>query len=682
MAASSTTRERKEKKQYEGIKITKKREAHALIYNFCYKFAHHFSRGSDKMRLFKKLDIFIFKSYSLLFIGTFFICLFIFMMQFMWLHIDKLIGKGLSIDVLAQFFFYASLTLMPMSLPLAILLASLITFGNFGERFELLSMKAAGISLIRIFQPTAIFALLLSAGSFYFQNVTSPNASKKLAALLYSMKQKSPELEIPEGIFYNEIPGYNLFVEKKNKETGMLYGVMIYNNTNSYEDTQIVLADSALLQSTADKMHLRLTLYQGERFQNMKGQNSALSTTNIPYMRETFIQETDLIAFDANFNALDASSLSRNAQTKNILQIRQGIDSITALKDSTGRAAYKEAQLTFMNKANSVNKQDSTKITAATPQPFDSMVVKLSPEMKQQVFQKAAYKGANATSDYEFRQYNTDDLNKALRLHWVEFNKKITLSLACLIFFFIGAPLGAIIRKGGLGVPVVVSVAIFIFYYIINVSGEKMAKSGEWNVTFGMWMSSMILIPIGAFLTYKANNDSVVFNIEAYQNFFKKLLGLRVNRHISCKEVIIDDPDYPQVAKQIEELTARCRDYALRNKLKRAPNYFRLFFSYQTDHEMIDVCNRLEELVTILSNSRDAAILEYLNRLPVLSPHAHTRPFERKRLNQLLGIILPAGLFFYFRIWFYRLRLYKDLTNIQTYGARINQRIETIITTK
>ena len=241
------------------------------------------------MRLFKKLDIFIFKAYALLFVGTFFICLFVFMMQFMWLHIDKLIGKGLSIDVLAQFFFYASLTLVPMSLPLAILLASLITFGNFGERFELLSMKAAGISLIRIFQPTAILALLLSAGSFYFQNVTSPNATKKLAALIYSMKQKSPELEIPEGIFYNEIPGYNLFVEKKNKETGMLYGVMIYNNTNSYEDTQIVLADSARLQSTADKKHLQLTLYQGERFQNMKGQNSALSNANIPYMRETFI---------------------------------------------------------------------------------------------------------------------------------------------------------------------------------------------------------------------------------------------------------------------------------------------------------------------------------------------------------------------------------------------------------
>lgn len=633
------------------------------------------------MRLFKKLDIFIFKAYALLFVGTFFICLFVFMMQFMWLHIDKLIGKGLSIDVLAQFFFYASLTLVPMSLPLAILLASLITFGNFGERFELLSMKAAGISLIRIFQPTAILALLLSAGSFYFQNVTSPNATKQLAALLYSIKQKSPELEIPEGIFYNEIPGYNLFVEKKNKETGMLYGVMIYNNTNSYEDTQIVLADSARLQSTADKQHLMLTLYQGERFQNLKGQNSALSNANIPYMRETFIEETDLIAFDSNLKTMDASLLSKNAQTKNIVQIRSDIDSIVALKDSVGRAAYNEAQLSFMKKATSVSKQDSARVQAVTPLPFDSVLAKLTPENKQQIIQKAAYKGANATSDYEFRQYTTNDVNRALRLHWVEYNKKMTLSLACLIFFFIGAPLGAIIRKGGLGVPVVVSVAIFIFYYIINVSGEKMAKSGEWNVTFGVWMSSAILMPIGAFLTYKANKDSVVFNFEAYQAFFKKLLGLRVTRHIYRKEVIINDPDYPVAKEQIQELLEHCREYAAKNRLRLAPNYFKLFFTDQTDHEMTEVCNRLEDLVVVLSNSRDAAILEYLNKLPVLSPHAHTRPFERKKLNQLLGVLVPLGLFFYFRIWFYRLRLYKDLNNIQTYGERIINRIENIITT-
>lgn len=625
------------------------------------------------MRLFKKLDLFIFKAYSLLFVGTFFICLFVFMMQFMWLHIDKLIGKGLSIDVLAQFFFYAALTLVPMSLPLAILLASLITFGNFGERFELLSMKAAGISLIRIFQPTALFALVLTAASFYFQNVTSPNATKQLAALLYSMKQKSPELEIPEGIFYNEIKGYNLFVEKKNKENGMLYGVMIYDNSGSYDDTQIVLADSARLQSTADKQHLLLTLYRGERFQSMKGSNAALKGSNTPYMRETFIEEQDLIAFDGGFNALDASLLSGNAQTKNIIQIQRGIDSITVLKDSVGRAAYSEAQLSFMNKRTSVSKNDSAKIVTQTALPFDSLLAKLSTDKLQTVIQSAAYKGANANSNYEFKRYNTNDMNKALRLHRVEFHKKLTLSLACIIFFFIGAPLGAIIRKGGLGVPVVVSVVIFIFYYIINVSGEKMAKSGEWNIPFGMWLSSMVLMPIGAFLTYKANKDSVVFNMEAYQSFFRKLFGLRESRHLARKEVVIDEPCYPEVKEKLAQLDDLCRTYAESHKLKRLPNYIGIFFRESTDKEMDRICDLLEDIVAELANSRSSAVLDSVNNLPVIQPQAHCRPFAHKTLNKTAGIIFPIGFVLFFRIWRYRIRLERDLAGIRSTANRLQQ---------
>lgn len=273
------------------------------------------------MKFIKKIDIFVFKAYSLLFVGTFFICLFIFMMQFMWRYVDELIGKGLTLDVLAHFFYYAGLTLIPMSLPLAILLASLITFGNLGERFELLSMKAAGIPLIRILQPIIIFNILLCIGSFYFQNVTGPEAQKKFYTLIYSMKQKSPELEIPEGIFYSEIPGYNIFVEKKGKENGMLYGVMIYSTTDGYEDAQIVLADSAELKTTADEKHLMLTMYAGERFRNMQAQGNMMARANVPYMRETFIQETDLIPFDNNFNMMDANVFSGSAQTKNLREI-------------------------------------------------------------------------------------------------------------------------------------------------------------------------------------------------------------------------------------------------------------------------------------------------------------------------------------------------------------------------
>ena len=633
------------------------------------------------MRFIKKIDIFILKAYSLLFVGTFFICLFIFMMQFMWRYVDELIGKGLTLDVLAHFFYYAGLTLMPMSLPLAILLASLITFGNLGERFELLSMKAAGIPLVRILRPLIIFNSLLCVGSFYFQNVTGPDAQKKLSTLVYSMKQKSPELEIPEGIFYSEIPGYNIFVEEKGKENGMLYGVMIYSTTDGYEDAQIVLADSAELQTTADEKHLMLTLYAGERFRNMQAQGNMMARTNVPYMRETFIKEIDLIPFDSNFDMMDANLFSRNAQTKNLKEIEAGIDSLEHRSDSTGRALFSYLQNSTYRRRTGVKKEDSLKIINQTVS-FDSVYSKLSTEQQQNIMRSAMQKSTVATNEYEFRGLISKDIDQSMRTHWVEWHKKFTLSLACLFFFFIGAPLGAIIRKGGLGVPVVVSVAIFIFYYIVNVSGEKMAKSGEWVPWFGEWLSSMVLCPIGIFLTYKANKDSAVFNIEAYVSVIRRILGLRLSRHIARKEVIIHDPDYPATKAGLNELATDWQHYAQKVNLRRPPSYIRIFFRNIDDKEAMALNERMESLITILSNSRDAAILDTLNKFPIISVHAHTRPFHNYKWNIVLGIVFPLGVFFYFRIWIYRLRLYKDISQIRKCCGLIAGRIDKILQTE
>lgn len=629
------------------------------------------------MKFIKKIDIFVFKAYSLLFVGTFFICLFIFMMQFMWRYVDELIGKGLTLDVLAHFFYYAGLTLIPMSLPLAILLASLITFGNLGERFELLSMKAAGIPLIRILQPIIIFNILLCIGSFYFQNVTGPEAQKKFYTLIYSMKQKSPELEIPEGIFYSEIPGYNIFVEKKGKENGMLYGVMIYSTTDGYEDAQIVLADSAELKTTADEKHLMLTMYAGERFRNMQAQGNMMARANVPYMRETFIQETDLIPFDNNFNMMDANVFSGSAQTKNLREIETGLDSLAHKSDSIGRSLFAYLQNTTYRRKVNIASQDSTKIARQTLN-FDTLYSQLTVSQQQSILRNAMQKSTVATNEYEFRGLISKDIDQSTRTHWVEWHKKFTLSLACLFFFFIGAPLGAIIRKGGLGVPVVISVTIFIFYYIINVSGEKMAKSGEWVPWFGEWLSSMVLCPIGIFLTYKANKDSAVFNIEAYINVIRKILGLRISRHIARKEVIIHDPDYPVVKTELMALSQEWQAYAQKSRLRLPPNYLHIFFHNIDDHEVISLSRKMENLITILSNSRDAAILDALNKLPIVSTHAHTRPFHNYKWNMVLGIIFPVGIFFYFRIWRYRLRLYKDIQQIKKYSAFIAERIKKI----
>lgn len=630
------------------------------------------------MRIFKKLDIFILKDYLLLFAGTFFICLFIFMMQFMWRYLEELVGRGLSMDVLMKFFYYSGLTLVPMSLPMAVLLASLISFGNMGERLELLAMKASGVPLVRILQPVFVFSLCVCAGSFYFQNKVGPEATKQLATLVWSMKQKSPELEIPEGVFYSEIPGYNLYVHHKDTRTGMLYGVMIYSNKEGYEDAEIVLADSARLQSTADKRHLKLTLMHGERFRNMDSQGGGnMLRASVPYMRESFVREVDLIPFDANFNLMDASLFSGNAQTKGLHDIRLGIDSLRQVSDSTAHAIAASTMDNYLNKSLPTGMSDSARIVKECDKalPLDSAYARLTDEQRTSAWRTAQNRAESLRSEYDFRAIITADVNMSLRRHRMEEQKKFTLSLACLLFFFIGAPLGAIIRKGGLGLPVVVSVLIFICYYVVNVSGEKMAKTGEWSVLSGIWLSSCVLLPVGIFLTQRANKDSAVFNIEGYRAFVRHLFGLRVSRALNRKEVIIHDPQYRRLASDLQQLSADCQAYNQQAHLVRIPSYLRIFFHYREDREVERLSGRLEALIEELHNSRDNSILMYINMYPILEPDAHTRPFHSARLNVCAGLFFLLGLFFWLRIWRYRMRLWNDMNSIQKINTLIIDRI-------
>ncbi len=635
------------------------------------------------MRIIKKLDIFLLKAFLQLFAGTFFVCLFVFMMQFTWRYTDELIGKGLSYEVLAKFFWYSGLTLVPMSLPLAILLASLITFGNMGENLELLSMKTAGIPLIRILCPLLACVFLISCVSFYFQNSIGPEATKKLAALVWSMKRKSPELEIPEGQFYSAIPGYNIFVEHKDKDTGMLYGMMIYTNSGNFEDIQIVLADSARLQSTADKKHLQLTLYSGERFRNMDAQSGNRMRVSIPYMRETFHDEVDLILFDAEFDLMNSDLFSHNAAAKDLRSIEVGIDSLHHRIDSIGHAIYGTQLRGAMKRDMGVNKTDTAEVTKlmAVNENFDSAYLKLPQERQQAALRNAKSSVKQLQSEYDFRSMIAAEDNRALNIHYVEWHKKFTLSLACFAFFFIGAPLGAIIRKGGLGVPVIISVTFFIFYYIINVSGEKMAKSGQWYVPFGAWLSSMVLFPIGAFLTYKANNDSIVFNVEGYKMFFVRLLGLRVTRKLSRKEIVIHDPRYGLIIEELEQMIVDCGEYRKTQHLRRLPSYIKMFFSDLEDDGVKRISEHLDALVDELHNSQDNHIIAMINDMPILSTSEHLQPFEQKRWNVACGIVFPIGILLYIRTVRYRIRLYDDMKRVQNTSERIINRINKTILT-
>lgn len=627
----------------------------------------------------KKLDIFIARQFALLFVGTFFICQFVLMMQFLWMYIDKLIGKGLSMEIMAQFFWYMGLMLVPQALPLAILLSSLITFGNLGESSELTAIKASGTSLMQAFRSLILISTFICFGSFYFQNNIGPEANMKIAQLLISIKQKSPEVEIPEGIFYDGISGTNIYVQKKDVNTGKLYGVMVYKMSDSYEDATIILADSGMLQSTAEKKHLIMTLWSGEWFENMQASELG-NTASVPYRRESFITKQIVDNFDGDFNLTDATSLSNNARAKSLTQIRQDIDSLNHEYDSIGRAYYRDAKLSLY-RTDSISKTDSVRaVRMAGAQTFnyDSLFNKLSMDKRQETVNQALAQVQAAVKDLEYKSMITDDGDYIIRQHQIETINKFTVALSCLIFFFIGAPLGAIIRKGGLGVPVIISVLVFIVYYILDNSGYRMARGGMWAVWFGKGLAPGVLIPIAIFVTYKANNDSVVFNFDLYRDLFRQMFGLRVKRHFFGKEVIINDPIYPEDAVQLQQITQKIRIYSKEHNLKTAPNVIKVFFKYRPDHEIERINQLLETVIEDLSNTKDKQILKDLNSYPVLAVKAHTRPFERKWMNVIGGVFLPTGIFFYLRMWRFRLRLLRDLRIIMQTNSEIINRIQEI----
>lgn len=623
----------------------------------------------------KKLDIYIIKQFGMLFIGAFFICLFVLMMQFLWKYVNDLIGKGLSLDVLAQFFWYMALMLVPQALPLALLLSSLISYGNLGENSELTAIKAAGVSLVQSFRSLIVVAVLIMFASFYFQNNIGPDANRKLGQLLVSMKQKSPELEIPEGIFYNGIPQCNLYVEKKNLETGKLYGVMIYRMTDSFEDAAIILADSAMLQSTEEKKHLVLTLWSGEWFENMRSQELA-GSASVPYRRETFFHKTIVIDFDGDFNMMDAGAFSNNAKTKGIGQISRDLDSLNLVYDSIGIAYYKDVQITYGNaNIKPAEKKQAKALFQKEKLNIDSVFAKLSNEQKANVINSALSRVQQQMTDLEFKSLLTSDGDKLIRQHKIEMINKFIMALSCLLFFFIGAPLGAIIRKGGLGVPIIISVVVFIIFYILNNTGYRMARGGMWTIWFGESLAPVVLIPLACWVTYKANNDSTVFNIDIWRNVMMKMLGLRIKRHIASKEVIIEDPAYERDAEILQQLTADIKAYSVAHNLKSPPNIVKVFFRYQPDHKIERISEELEAVIEDLANTRDKVIMTELNKYPILATKAHTRPFERKWMNIAAAIIVPLGIFFYCRMWRFRLRLWHDLKIIVQANETIVERI-------
>ncbi|PIE86366.1 MAG: permease [Bacteroidia bacterium] len=480
----------------------------------------------------KKIHKFVLKSYVGPLVLTFFISMFVLLMQFLWKYIDDLVGKGLEMSVITELLSYASFGLIPMALPLAILLASLMTFGNLGENYELIAMKSAGVSLLHIMSPLVILTIIISVGAFFFSNNILPYTNLKTASLLYDIKRQRPELNIKEGIFNNDIENYTIRIGKKNRETNMLYNFMLYDHSENRGNCSVTVSDSAEMYVTKDEKYIVLTLYHGHSYQEMEEKNrDNVRKQKFPHRQSKFDKQR--LIFDTKSFELDRTDdelFKHNYQMKNLSELNYAIDSLN--KSLAKRKTYFFQNILSHNffRSERMPLNDSVKQTydldTIRAISVDSIYNSLSKTQKANIIAVSSNYASSTKSYIKSTKQDFVGKQRWIRKHEIEWHRKFSLSFACFIFFFIGAPLGAIIRKGGLGMPVVVSVVFFIVYYIISLTGEKFVRESIIAAVEGMWISSFILLPLGIFLTYKAANDSVIMNINTYLGVFNKIKKL------------------------------------------------------------------------------------------------------------------------------------------------------------
>ncbi|MFW5699995.1 MAG: LptF/LptG family permease [Bacteroidota bacterium] len=676
----------------------------------------------------KRLHFFIIKSFIGPFILTFFISMFLLLMQFLWKYIDDLVGKGLEFSIIAELLFYTSASLVPMALPLAILLASLMTFGNLGENYELLALKAAGISLQRIMKPLIIFTVLVSIGAFFFSNNVLPVANLKFKSLLYDVRRLPPELSIRAGVFNSGIEGFSIRVSEKDPETGLLEDIQIYNHSDNRGNVSVTIADSGYLKMTADESKILLTLYNGYSYNELKENARSRRNRSYPHQRDEFTEQQMIIPLPSMGLQRSDESLFKNAYSmKSIRLLEEAQDSIkdrindlhekytnnlvltnlfkkkeshmrnrstiprpieksriqknlspdtqqvnpnqdsghiadedTALAHimvDTISQRNKDTVLKVENDSASLNEQ------MAVLSPLDTMDIHLDTVfnnmglMDQQRVISLALSYARNTHSYvknNNRIIGTDIYR--LRRHEIEWHRKFTLAFACFIFFFIGAPLGAIIRKGGLGMPVIISVLFFILYYMITITTEKFAREDILSAFMGMWTASMILLPTGMFLTYKATTDSVILNIETYTSFLKKIFvlkGRKLTQTATISSAIFEeeslDPD--QVLTQMQHL--HNSKEALREKVIQASkvkNFFNLHVFDALKLQLAEFINTYVDTYGILNTSNylnNKQIKKKTMELPALEASEFEILFISKRIKTILSILVPVG-FLYF----------------------------------
>ena len=475
----------------------------------------------------KKLYQYITKSFLGTFFLTFFIVVFVWVMQFVWLYVDDLVGKGLEFKIIAELLFYTSITAIPMSLPLALLLALLMCFGNLGEHYELVAMKASGVSMWRSMRPLLYFSLMLSVMAFFISNSLIPIATLKWRTLLTDVQRQKLAFNIKEGVFYKDIENYVIYVEKKGKDGSSIYGVKIYDHTDHTGNTKIISADSGYMAMSPNQRNILFTLYNGYNYTDVVSIDNYKETR--PFERMSFKQEQikfSLASFDMTRSSEDMYKSYQ--QMMNIRQLSTSLDSLERRFDNKQDAFTTGFERRWGN-YNSLSlpepRPDTTMVAVPTRELQWPLLENYDGETRAALVNMALGSAQNAKDNVTFNKLDLTSQTENINKHKKEWHKKFTLSIACIIFFFIGAPLGSIIRKGGLGLPVVISVAFFIIYHLISTIAERMAVFGDLNMFLGVWLSSLVLLPVGLFFTFKATTDAALFDGDSWKKFFKRLFN-------------------------------------------------------------------------------------------------------------------------------------------------------------
>lgn len=637
----------------------------------------------------KIMHIFMVRSFLPLLLMTLLICWFVVLMQFLWQHIDDLVGKGMDVGVLLEVIFYAGLYVLPTAVPLGVLLASLMTFGNLGERLELLAMKSAGVPLSKIMKPLVILVTCIALGLFVYLDRGVQKASVRVYQILFSARYARPELEIPKGIFFNGIDGYSIYVGDKDAATSTLYNVMIYD-LSEQRTPRIILADTGRLLMDESKLYLIMSLRSGESFEQLSSQTTLIPGSQasderpVSYIKEHFTEKVIFIPFDANFEMMGDDYLKSQFVGKNLRELIVYSDSTRMATDSVGRQVGSNVLFEIHTKlpppvstemgstmpganlqAAAWLKQDQLShrpfatVTArrlshdellgaesghASPPPYtiDTLMDRASDQEKLMGYKQALEWLESLSSSVQIADTYYDDAASDYRVNAQEMHRKFTFPVACLLFFFVGAPLGAIVRKGGVGTPMVLAVLIFIVYYVIDTFGLKMINSGQIPVWAGMWLSSAVILPLGAFLTYKASRDSATLNADAYVVLFRRIFHPNYSRQLEYKEIIMQPATSGEVLREIGQLQSQMdgllgMTYAQSRglRLDRLPDFAK---AYQQLYQ------QLEETVETLHNYPDKYIFAQLLSLPMLGK-TFANPLWQNRLCVWICIpLLPVSL--------------------------------------